>query len=403
MIDRLAAKDTHNDLSPQLRPVLSSLNVNLEAELNRYRRNRLKKDASSDDVFADLNDPVFDVNVVDIEVPPSAISLPPPPPVPPNRRLNALQNDDSHAKLETRQLETRQPISGIQARSPQPLPSHYQDNQNDSGERSDTLIPGVIAAGSIVNVTAVPANSAAETPAFNNAPNNAPNSYLESSEKLIESIDDLPPMPEPVDIKPKPRRKTVSLLAGAVLGLLGLVAGLGVSYVVSSPAIMQRLADLFNRQEEAVIAETENTFDPPGPDLSEREFVDLELDNLSSLEMSADPLDPANNPSAQALPGLPPADRLPPIEGQPTQQPTPDGIQAAVVPAGVTYYVTVPFTSDLDLTRVRQSVDEAFVRSFSDGNRIQIAAFDNPTDAQAFVENIQSQGITAFVYGPTTE
>lgn len=376
MVARLASNDSNSDLSPVLRPVLSSLNVSLESELNRYRRNRLTKDASSDSVFADLDDSAFDINVADIEVAAAAVTTPPP--VPPNRRINGQTSSISVS-----------PVPPANALERSPSQSNQTASSPTSSNPSDTVLPG-----SIVNVTAIPSDSPSEP--------QAPNGYLASSEKLIESLDDLPPMPEPVDIAPpKSRRKTVSLLAGAVLGLLGLIAGLGVSYIVSSPAMMQRIANLFNREpEEATIADAEDTFSPPGPDLSEREFVDLDLDNLSSLEMSPDPLNPANNPNAQALPGLPPtAAQLPPIE-QPT---SPDNIQAAVIPAGVTYYVTVPFATEQDLTNVRQAVDEAFVRAFSDGDRIQIAAFDNPTDAQAFVADIRAQGITAFVYGPTTE
>ena len=384
MVNRPASIDSNNGLSSQLRPVLSSLNISLEDELNRYRRNRRIKDAASDKVFADLDDETFDIDsaeISDINISASAVSLPSPPPVPPNRRLN-LEAKDNTKTTDTSSLVhySKSTLENLDSTS----------TAASSKAHPDTLLPG-----SIVNVTAVQADSEPL----------APRGYLESSEKLIESIDDLPAMPEPVDIAPKPRRKTVSLLAGAVLGLLGLIAGLGVSYVVSSPSMMQKLAGLFDRPDKATIADAEKTFDPPGPDLSEREFIDLKLDNLSSLEMSPKPLDPAAQSGAQALPGIPPAtSALPPIEGQPiNQQPNSSGIEAAVIPTGVTYYVTVPFTTEQDLTNIRQTINEAFVRSFSDGNRIQLAAFDNPTDAQAFIDDVKGQGITAFVYGPTTE
>ncbi len=375
MVDQLASNGSNDDLSPRLRPVLSSLNVNLESELNRYRRNRLTKGAASDNVFADLDDSTFDIDVANITVTSPAASLRSPPPLPPNRRLTGQSLDPLAAMGSLDQAFIQQSGS-----------TEFSDSLGST--ESDST-----GSSSIVNVTAIPTDRASDI--------STPSGYLASSEKLIESLDDLPPMPEPVDIAPKPRRKTVSLLAGAILGLFGLIAGLGVSYIVSSPTMMQKLANLFQGKDEAVIAEAEEkTFDPPGPDLSEREFVDLELDNLSSLKMSPNPIDPATNPGNQSLPGLPPtAAQLPPIEGQPA----PGGIQAAVVPAGVTYYVTVPFTTEQDLTNVRAIIEEAFVRSFSDGNRIQIAAFDNLTEAQQFIDDVKNQGVTAFVYGPTTE
>ena len=73
------------------------------------------------------------------------------------------------------------------------------------------------------------------------------------------------------------------------------------------------------------------------------------------------------------------------------------------MPVGLTYYVTAPYVSEQSLTNIRSSVSEAFVRRFADGNRIQIAAFDNPQAAQSFIEELQAQDISAQIYGPTTE
>ena len=74
-----------------------------------------------------------------------------------------------------------------------------------------------------------------------------------------------------------------------------------------------------------------------------------------------------------------------------------------VIPTGLTYYVTAPFTTEQSLMAIRESISEAFVRRFADGDRIQIAAFDNPQAAGAFIEELKSQNITAQIYGPTTE
>ena len=397
MVDQQASKD---DLSPRLRPVLSSLSINLESELNRYRRNRLLTHAAaSDDVFADIEDAAFDIDVSTL----APASLPSsPPPVPPNRRLLADGIDSSKSPPLAAELPSFTPTiegNAVTISTEAPDLARSTDSFETSG-----LDPTAVVPGSIVNVTAIQTGDSATGTDRGVDASRAPSGYLESSEKLIASLNDVPPMPEPVDISPKPKRKTVSLLVGATLGLFGLVAGLGVSYLLSTPSLMQRLAGFFRGEDEAAVVASSETFDPPGPDLSQREFVDLEIDNLSSLQMSPDPLDPTANLNGQALPGSPPGTQLPPIEGQPIPNPPASGeIQAAVVPSGVTYYVTVPFTTQQDLIDIRQSVEEAFVRSFSDGNRIQIAAFDNPQDAQQFVSDIKAQGITAFVYGPTTE
>ena len=226
--------------------------------------------------------------------------------------------------------------------------------------------------------------------------------YLVSSEELIESLSDVADMPEPVSLNPEPRRKTVSVMAGATLGLLALVAGLGASYVMSNPEVAQTLANGFQGESATINPAPQPTFDPPGPDLSAQEFVNLKLDNLSSLNMqpSLDPL---------ATSARPPVPDLPPIEGSSSQlapsaaSDASSATQALAIPAGANYYVTVPFSTEQGLIEVRRAVEEAFVRQFSDGNRIQLAVFDNLETAQSFISQLQKQGVQAQIYGPTAE
>ncbi|MEO0647945.1 MAG: hypothetical protein AAFZ17_17625, partial [Cyanobacteria bacterium J06650_10] len=249
-----------------------------------------------------------------------------------------------------------------------------------------------------------------------------PTGYLTSSEKLIESLTELPPLPEPVDTIGKPKRKTVSLLAGATLGFFGLTAGLSASYLMANPAVTQQLANRFKNQPDLATVESARTFDPPGPDLSANEFIDLEIDNLSSLKMPQVAIIPGEalpTPATATLesglaPQQPPAN-LPTIQSATT---TPAGLpavptapattaaietQAVVVPVGLTYYVTAPVTTEQGLMTIRQTVGEAFVRRFADGNRIQIAAFDNPQAAQSLLAELNDNNIAAQIYGPTTE
>lgn len=227
------------------------------------------------------------------------------------------------------------------------------------------------------------------------APSSSPptNGYLASSEKLIESLSEAPPTPEPVTATPYHQRRT-SLLAGAALGLLGLVAGLGASYLLSNPQVAQRLADGSSGDRATIAAADEETFTPTGPDLSAQEFINLELDNLSSLKMPQVPLDPQAQPATPALP---------PIANE-ASSPTQSETQSVAIPAGSNYYVTVPFATEQGLLDIRKSVDEAFVRQFAGGGtRIQLAAFNNVESAQKFIEELKGKGITAQVYGPTSE
>ena len=198
---------------------------------------------------------------------------------------------------------------------------------------------------------------------------------------------------------------------------------------MANPSVTQRLANQIQREDTDTAAAPPSSFDPPGPDLSANEFIELDLDNLSSLNMPQGTIDPntippeatelppiapaapatpaANpqipaglaNPSSEATPGLAPA----PQTNVPVGSSPPIGTQAVVVPVGLTYYVTVPYSTDQGLLTVREVVSEAFVRQFTDGTRIQIAAFDNPQAAQTFVEDLKGKEINAQIYGPTTE
>lgn len=384
----LADQRFADDLSPALKAVFSSLSVNLEDELNRYRRNRLSDSLSADDVFADLDDSAFDSPSFDryaldagavtpaatvsttastIAVSAAMIATPSEssPSLPPNKKLLAGGKpiSDGPNSLEA--------IANLNPSLTGPLATLPFDNAGVSSTSSNGY-----------------------------SANSLTNGYLASSEKLIESLAEVPSMPQadPIDTQLKPQRKTASLLAGASLGLLGLVAGLGASYLMSNPEMAQRLVVGFSRDEGAIATASKGTFHPPGPDLSAQEFVDISIDNLSSLKMPQATIDPLLAPAAPAA-----STALPPIAGQPSAQPVPTETQAAVIPAGTNYYVTLPFTTEQGLANIRQSVEEAFVRQFSDGNRVQLAAFNSSAAAQQFVEELKSRSITAQIYGPTNE
>ncbi|MGB3297514.1 MAG: hypothetical protein WBA76_04535 [Phormidesmis sp.] len=384
----MADQHASNDLSPALQAVLGSLSVNLEDELNRYRRNRAgswpSDRFSAGDVFAGLEDAAFEDasdivsgmdgdthTSIEVSAGNSALAIPTvalsaasasvsPPPLPPNKKLLAGGPTLNEAAF------------GVE-------PSFDRFGG-----------PAIASTGPLATVSVEDDSGLASLPL---------SGYLASSEKLIESLSEVAPMPDPIDTTLKPKRRTVSLLAGATLGLLGLVAGLGASYLVSNPTMAQKLVGWSSRDQGA-IATAKDTFDPPGPDLSAQEFVDVESDNLSSLKMPQTTIDPlsASAPAASAA--------LPPITGQTGAQPgvaLPAETQAAIIPAGTNYYVTVPFTTEQGLADVRQSVAEAFVRQFSDGNRVQLAAVESPEAAQQLIEELKAKGITAQVYGPTAE
>jgi len=409
MIAQLTSRDFSPQLCPQLCTVLSSLSVNLDSELNRYRRDRHQYKQLEANLFDEIDDASFDLAAVESAVEASiatvsAIARSTPPSLPPNKKLllgsvsrgskDASQNTGlalSSAKL------LPQPASSSLALA-EAQPNGFENSS--LAERIDKETHSLASSGK-TDIDTIASG------------------YLASSEKLIESLAQVSSMPEPISAIAKPRHKTVSLLAGAALGFLGLVTGLGASYLMANPLVAQRIADQFRLHPAELTARQIKAFDPLGPDLSANEFINLKLNNLSSLAMPQAELAPAANIPANIPANLAQTEGssgtttdLPPT--QPTVSPLPSsaappalappsGTQAVVIPTGLTYYVTTPFASEQGLTTIRETISEAFVRRFSDGNRIQIAAFDNPQAAQSFIAELSTKGIAAQIYGPTTE
>jgi hypothetical protein len=335
---------------PQLKTVLSNLNVHLEDELMRYRRQLRGQAAAAKPA------PAPSLDLISVK----ASAAPPPP--------------------------------------PNPL---------------------------LVSQTALPEASAAPAPPEVPAPDLAlhpdqvsPESYLASSEALLQSLaeerlePEAPEPPTPVEPYHPGRRSRMALWLGLLLLLL--VSSLGLGYVMMNPAVLSPLRNWVKaRLPEA--AETpsapapaeEPPADRPLPDLSTREFVELDLENLSTLDINSTGTPPSLSTPIPGQSGLPtdgtvttpvtPPAPLPPSPVPPSPAPT------SAVPVGTSYYVIADYTGDASLAQVRTVVSDAFVRAFKPGSRIQVGAFDNAASAEQFVQALKQRGVTAQVYGPTDE
>ena len=396
------------EIAPQLEDVLRNLNVNLEDELVRYRRQSHGR------------------------VPP-----PPPPRRAPQRQTLDLISVSASSSPSTPASET---APRGQAPTPPPPPPNPFLNQTAEPPGAEPLAEPIAP----VEADLAEANEVTATDLPVPSSDTVPEGYLESSEELLKSIADQPTEAGPEPYSPERKSYGLLKLAGLIFVVL---SGIGVGAAITYPSQLQSLRSRLwptttddTTDETAASPETPDPssetaaadpdtsdFDPPGPELSSREFVELDLESLSTLEVDG------NNGSGAALPApgqtapaqqLPPPTAAPTPSGQPAQPAvgannngtteTPDaagatagaaevspGTTAAVT--GSNFYVVTSYTGDASLNTARELVPDAFVRNFNAGARIQLAAFDNRAQAEDQVAFLTQQGAAVELFGPTNE
>lgn len=304
----------------------------------------------------------------------------------------------------------------------------------------------------------VPGQSESDLAAFADA-QAQPEDYLESSEQLLRSLAEDEKSAEPQ------KRPTNKLLTPLGIGsiLLLLLSSATLVYIFTNPSTLSALGldRLFGSKTQttaqstskitAVKSEPAPSSSPlSGPKLDQGEFKDINPDNLSQLEASPSP---SSSPSPVAplsdLPNPGVNSSAPPVAsgsaaangssnlpsallprslapGAASQAPT--GVQRVVpVPAPLAqppvvsapkpaapenlaaspatsrnsfYYVLVNYSSDRDLAQAKKVVPDAYVEKFPQGARIQMGAFKRESQAKTLVEQLKQQGVTASIYSP---
>jgi hypothetical protein len=104
-----------------------------------------------------------------------------------------------------------------------------------------------------------------------------------------------------------------------------------------------------------------------------------------------------SSPNASNLAPVPNLTRkeLPDVSAIPTASPK---ASPAASPSPAFYYVVTDYRNEQSLTEAQKVVPEAFVWQFSDGVKIQLAAFEARDQAEQFVANLKAKGMTARVY-----
>lgn len=429
-------------INPVLQAALSSLDVQIEAELFRYRRQRAGR------------------------------------PVPPVRTLGGHQTRKSIELISVGATASSTPLSASRMSGAAAI-SHSQ-----SAQVNQTLSAAYGSESSSSQMTlAKSAAPEADNPAVGNsssgqnypqtggseglgladayAHNFQPDDYLASSEQLLRSLAE-----EDTDGETE-RRFLDSVLTPLGIGsmLLLLLTSATIGYVVVNPSVRAGLGiDKFGKPPDPTIAQNptsglsstgaesqgaqapnRSSQESPivnGPNLANQEFVELNLNTLSSLKTNPSP-SLALVPNQQALPPLavapptkgqngvatsehpsdlasailPPSvssavisPRIPavmPIPGDSTTRGTPSTRQrqtsraeSLAQPERDRYYVLTNYQNDHSLEQAHRVVADAYVRNFPDGARIQVATFPKESQAKKLVQQLQKQGIYAWVYHP---
>lgn len=435
------ASASADGLQPALKSALSSLTIQLEHELARYRRAKREQAQTRSAKLrqADRAQPSLMGS-------PSLSPGSTPPPPPPNPRLHQ-ESTDSAAYSDSDMNQVTNTTTAAIAPLLEPSPAI-----------TSTSISEVTALRSALMHPAAPSPSAGDEA---------------SSEALLDHFDQYELLSETaVDDRPASAldrwKAQLSTPLGVGLVALSLLASAGLGLVLVKPAIVQHLANqgplanlgLGSTQDSApgTVAADTVAGQPPSPlspNLSEPEFTHLDLSRLNTLpsetvqsqgnttaprSSAAPPYSSPSQPQDQAL--SPPArvatshrstDATPPTtqaapratttapRATPVPKPSPAPTAPVIDLEAVTpplpapqaasseavsstsrgsYYVVTDYTGDPSLVAARAVVSDAYLRNFDDGSFIQMGAFSSEAAAATLVTDLQEQGLNARVYSP---
>lgn len=436
-------------LKPALKAVLASLEVNLDAELARYRR---QKRAEQADPFS----------VPATQKSWSGIDLP------------SLESPAANSEQTQTQSHSRH-SAPLEADWAEPMP---QEPPGLSQNPRDLAL-----ASSVEAKLESPQDISSEEPSLESEPDaGEPDDYLESSEELLKSLDR-----DGAEVAPESTQKNPPFLSSLLtpLGvgsmLLFLAASATLIYVLVNPnglGLIGRGRLLSGKStdsetesnEDAKTAEatSEATSVPRSPNLAQKEFAPLDLDTLGSMEPKTNssialpeqprgqvaPTTAAANANSTASSGLEKIDSVllpesvqkknspttatttapttatttapttatttapttatttepktkPPADG--ASLPAPETIPPPEVPVYVEplgeylpdfYYIVMEYKNDNSLRQARAWIPDAYVREFPIGVRIQLAALENDVSAKETLEELKQVGLPAFLYRP---
>jgi hypothetical protein len=424
-------------INPALQTALGSLDVQLEAELARYRRQRRGRGITSPQLPGRYPKQKSGVNQLEpttaspISIAPAADSTSSPGDI--NRQSSQVSGSPTPEKKESPETEPTPPLFPPLLSQEAPLVKTQEQRVTDSQSLEESLE----GEGKLI----VPTTDQSQ-----------PEDYLESSEKLRQTLAEQETTTEPQ--KPVSNRILTPLGVGSILLLL--VSSATLTYIFRTSLGLDFLETETPTTAENSTATTANGVNEllgvNKPNLaSDDEFPDVNINTLPNLKAnptsspSASPIAPIPNspPPAAApptasvlpLPQLPnPASNLPsalltrPTPPPPTATPsvTPNSspaqpesstnnssekantsTSAALKPNNVTsnlsdefYYVLINSSDSSVLETAQTIVPDAYVVNVPAGTRIAMGAFKLESEAKTLVEELKQQGLSASIYKP---
>lgn len=385
-------------LHPVLQGALRSLDVNLESELKRYRRQKTGELPRPSGMTASYqNGKGSDVMSVMAGLP-------------------ALQNP----WLLTAQSDGDRALNMPEVRPEE----NHRNREQQGGDLSLALTAAAGSTGDDLGATMLTAISrtAPDKEVAITELEKEPDDYLESSEELLKSLAS-PAEAEAVTWKNPERKRKNNLLTPLGIGsiLLLLMTGGTLWFVGTDPFLVRHLKRSRLRVESNPEKITKTTYPKQvNTNISERAAVDLNLDSLSTL-----PTSPSSSPQPVESPAV--RQRSPQVEPKlPINSPVipqPSVQIPAVVPIPRTrvsgardlrasglstigtdaafeqyYYVVTPDRGEDSLEKIAEIIPEATVRDFPQGRKIQLGVFREEARALSLVEKLAGQGISAQIY-----
>lgn len=386
MIDSDTISSPGSALKPELAIALSSLEVQLDQELTRYRRNRNStrqpKPSSPETSIAEQDQNSNSTSEIPT-TPESATT---------EFNQNILTNSIPKTDLETPKLEEIDHIQG--------------------GSAQDTVTTSTSLETANLSSSIVPTKPTTEdeTIISTNTTTTHPDDYLESSEALLRSLQDQEPETK------KPHNYNDTLLSPLGIGsmLLLLLASLTLGYVILNPQTFPQFDlrqlkfwnfDFSSNNQEPKTTEN-NTTSPnqlditPIPNLATREFPEVK-----------DPKDvvglkpkPKPTPTPTTIPQPTNINRpqelvRPTAIPQPSPQETLPGLDDDIQPSADGYYYLITDNQGNDaLAQAQQVVPDAYL---SDGQKyIYLGALTDKEKVKQRLEQLQAEGINARVRQP---